>query len=69
MHRTEPGACTNGQLPAALPLVELPDERKGKASECLVPHAQYRALGRTEAACREVYRLLFRIEIDLQTVD
>jgi putative transposase len=42
---------------------------EGKASEFLVPHAQYCALGRTEAACREAYRLLFRVELDPQTAD
>lgn len=42
---------------------------EGKASELLTPHAQYRALGRSEAARREAYRLLFRSELDPETVD
>lgn len=42
---------------------------EGKASELLVPHVQYLALGRSEAARREAYRLLFRSELDPETVD
>jgi putative transposase len=41
---------------------------EGKASEFLVPHAQYVALGRSETARREAYRLLFRSELDPETV-
>jgi putative transposase len=42
---------------------------QGKASEFLVPHAQYRALGRSETGRREAYRLLFRGELDPEKVD
>lgn len=42
---------------------------EGKTCEFLTPHAQYRALGRSEAARREAYRLLFRSELDPETVD
>lgn len=42
---------------------------EGKTSECVVPHAQYLALGRSEAERREAYRALVRSQLDSQTVD
>jgi len=41
---------------------------EGKASALLTPHAQYLALGPTDGARREAYRLLFRSELDPEVV-
>ena len=41
---------------------------EGKASALLTPHAQYLALGQTDASRREAYRLLFRSELDPEVV-
>lgn len=42
---------------------------EGKDSAFLAPHDQYLSLGRTEAARREAYRLLFRSELDPEVLD
>ena len=41
---------------------------EGKASTLLKPHAQYLALGSTDEARREAYRLLFRSELDPEVI-
>ena len=42
---------------------------QGETSEYVVPHAQYLGLGLSETARREAYRLLFRRELDPETLD
>lgn len=42
---------------------------EGKTCEFLTPHERYLALGRSEAIRREAYRLLFRSELDPETLD
>ncbi len=41
---------------------------KGASSKLIVPHDQYRALGRTEEARRAAYRALFRTDLDPEVV-
>jgi putative transposase len=42
---------------------------EGKASDLIVPHDQYRALGRSEAARREAYRELFRARTEVAVMN
>ena len=47
-----------------LPVVELRINAEGEASDLIVPHDQYRGLGRNAEARREAYRALFRALLD-----
>src|SRR5713101_6710255 len=42
---------------------------EGKASNLIVPHDQYRALGRSDRARREAYRALFRARLEAAAVN